>query len=166
MWVKWLFILLSVVIIGTAAFYGSAVQFSEQWVLYEALRSTASIIFAVAGVWLAIIYPDRLKSPYSKSSTDPIYRKGFKQLFSPVIHSIAVLVAVLLVGLLAPLVKQIPSAMCYIHQLRSASMAFLALLTTFQIYTVLSVLVPVLNILDKHDQDAHVVDVLSSHLPK
>lgn len=56
--------------------------------------------------------------------------------------------------------------MCYTHQPRSASMAFLALLTTFQIYTVLSVLVPVLNILDKHDQDAHVVDVLSSHLPK
>ena len=89
MWVKWLFILLSAVIIGTAAFYGSAVRFSEQWVLYEALRSTASIIFAVAGVWLAIIYPDRLKSPYSKPSADPIYRKGFKQLFSPVIHSIA-----------------------------------------------------------------------------
>lgn len=164
MWVKWIFILLSVAIVSAAAFYGTAVRFSEQWALYEALRSTASIIFAVAGVWLAIIYPDRLKSPYTKSSTDPIYRKGFKQLFSPVIHSIAVLVAVLLVGILAPLVKQIPLALSYMHLLRAVSMAFLALLTTFQIYTVLSVLIPVLNILDKHDQDAHVVDILSSHL--
>lgn len=51
----------SLVAVGTGYYFGKNVPFHEQWPLYEALRTTASIIFAVVGAWLAIIYPERLK---------------------------------------------------------------------------------------------------------
>lgn len=69
--------------IGVAWYLGANIRFEEQWVLYEALRTTASIIFAVVGVWLAIVYPERLKSPFSQTFSSPVYRRGFKQLFFP-----------------------------------------------------------------------------------
>ncbi len=158
---KVLFCLLSLSIIVASIFFGQTVKFSEQWVLYEALRTTASIIFAVAGVWLAIIYLDRLKSPYKKSSYDPVHLKGFAQLFSPVINSVITLCAILLVGITAPILKQLIEPEEYIIYFRQASMGFLALLTMFQIYTVLSVLVPVLNIIDKNEQDKHATEIIN-----
>lgn len=146
--------------IGT--YLGKSVSFKDQWLLYEALRSTASIIFAVASVWLALIYPDRLKSPYTKTSIDPVYKKGFKQLFTPIINSIYVLCAVLLVGILVPIIKELNLSDAFIPWLRAASMLLLTSLTMFQIYTVLSLLTPIANIMNKHEQDAHVINLLDA----
>lgn len=50
------------VVLIFSAYFGKNVPFSSQWPLYEALRTTASIIFAVVGAWFAIIYPERLKN--------------------------------------------------------------------------------------------------------
>ncbi|HGG9889900.1 TPA: hypothetical protein ACJKCP_002067, partial [Neisseria meningitidis] len=121
--------------IGVAWYLGANIRFEEQWVLYEALRTTASIIFAVVGV---IVYPERLKSPFSQTFSSPVYRRGFKQLFSPVISSIFILSIVLLVGLLAPLLKHIEAIIQYIPLCRKISFSLLASLTMWQIYTVLS----------------------------
>ncbi|MCO6561143.1 MAG: hypothetical protein J6574_08585 [Gilliamella sp.] len=150
--------------IGT--YLGKGVRLTDQWLLYEALRSTASIIFAVASVWLALIYPDRLKSPYTKTSIDPVYKEGFKQLFTPIINSIYVLCAVLLVGILVPIIKELNLSDAFIPWLRAASMLLLTSLTMFQVYTVLSLFIPIANIMNKHEQDAHVtnlIDDLTNH---
>lgn len=47
------------------------VPFSHQWPLYEALRTTAAIIFAVIGAWMAIIYPERLRLSYKSPDEKP-----------------------------------------------------------------------------------------------
>ena len=65
--------LLTLVVAILAFICGNNVAFEKQWVLYEALRSTASIIFAVAGVWLASVYPYRLKHPFVSTPPDPTY---------------------------------------------------------------------------------------------
>lgn len=147
---------------ASAGYLGADIRFEEQWVLYEALRTTASIIFAVVGVWLAIVYPDRLKSPFGKSSSDPVYQRGFRQLFSPVISSVFILSIVLFVGLLASILKQVDFVKPYVQLCRRVSIGLLSGLTMWQIYTVLSVLVPLLNILDKNKQDSHARDIIHS----
>ena len=40
--------------VTAAYFVGDKITFSEQWGLYETLRTTASIIFAVVGAWFAM----------------------------------------------------------------------------------------------------------------
>ncbi|HGG9441958.1 TPA: hypothetical protein ACP17H_001626 [Neisseria meningitidis] len=153
-----IFLICSAFMIGVAWYLGANIRFEEQWVLYEALRTTASIIFAVVGV---IVYPERLKSPFSQTFSSPVYRRGFKQLFSPVISSIFILSIVLLVGLLAPLLKHIEAIIQYIPLCRKISFSLLASLTMWQIYTVLSVLVPLLNILSKNENDCHASNIIN-----
>ncbi|WP_408913341.1 hypothetical protein ACJUA3_03255 [Citrobacter freundii] len=53
-----------VVVVVLAGILGRNVAFALQWPLFEALRTTASIIFAVVGAWFAIIYPERLKKSF------------------------------------------------------------------------------------------------------
>ena len=156
------FFLLTLVVAILAFIYGNNVAFEKQWVLYEALRSTASIIFAVAGVWLAIVYPDRLKNPFVSTPQDPTYKRGFSLLFSPIIHSIVIICIVLFVGIAATLLKNIEIFNQHISIMRSISFALVATLTMFQIYTVLSVLIPAANIENKHYQDAHLQDMVNS----
>ena len=87
--------------------FGGDIKFEQQWVLYEALRTTASIVFAVAGAWIAIIYPERLKAPFKGEKTQiDSSLKHYRSLFSPIVNSIFILCAVLIVGILAPIFKQ------------------------------------------------------------
>lgn len=155
--------LFSIILVGLSGYYGNKIPFSEQWVLYEALRATASIIFAVAGVWLAIVYPDRLKSPFDNITTSPVYKKGFSQLFSPVVHSVIVICIVLLIGIIVPILKNIDFFQSHVLLLRRISFAILSSLTLFQTYTVLSILPTTLNIERKNEQDMHTANIVQSY---
>ncbi|WP_316154691.1 hypothetical protein [Cupriavidus sp. BIC8F] len=70
-----LYALFSIAVCVGGYVYGRNIPFAQQWPLFEALRNTASIIFAVVGAWLAIIYPERLKLTFredaSKKSAGP-----------------------------------------------------------------------------------------------
>ena len=122
---------------------GGDIKFEQQWVLYEALRTTASIVFAVAGAWIAIIYPERLKAPFKGKKTQiDSSLKHYRSLFSPIVNSIFILCAVLIVGILAPILKQIPILSEYKPVLRAASYGFLMLLTYCQIWTVFITICP------------------------
>ncbi|MCR1838316.1 MULTISPECIES: hypothetical protein [Rodentibacter] len=135
--------ILLILSIATAYFVGDKITFSEQWGLYETLRTTASIIFAVVGAWLAIVYPEKLKAPFkekrkSRSDTDT----RFGMLFSPIFHSTLILCIVLFIGILAPILKQIPFFLEYKHILRAISFGVLFFLTFWQIWTVFITLIP------------------------
>ena len=88
--------------------YGQNIRFSEQWPLFEALRNTAAIIFAVIGAWAAIIYPERLKLAFEENGkvAKTSSSKGIEMLMAPIFHSTFLLAIILLVGILAPIVKQ------------------------------------------------------------
>lgn len=135
--------LLSVAAVLAALHHGQAVPMSEQWPLYEALRTTASIIFAVVGAWLAIIYPERLRLSFrgdpSSPSTAPV-RMG--KLLHPAIHSTAILCIVLVAGLFVPIFRHMPDLLPYRDELRGVSYAFLVVLTLWQAWTVVMTLVP------------------------
>ncbi len=123
--------------------YGGNIPFEQQWTLYEALRTTASIVFAVAGAWIAIVYPERLKAPFKGQKTQMDSSiKHYRSLFSPIVNSIFILCAVLIIGILAPILKQIPELLVYKYQLRTLSYAILMLLTYCQIWTVFITIFP------------------------
>lgn len=139
------FVLLAAIPVGTIVgwHYGHLVPFSEQWPLYEALRTTAAIIFAVVGAWFAIIYPERMKGVFNKNSS-PLNNlsNGMEKLFSPVFHSTIILCIILVLGVIAPVLKRVDFLMEWKDMLRSASFSLLVALTLWQVWTVLVTLIP------------------------
>ena len=130
-------------IVMIAFYQGQDVPFSEQWPLYEALRTTASIIFAVVGAWLAIIYPERLKLSFQQVTSDrPVTNGGLSRLFTPVVHSTTILCIILFLGVMAPLLKRVDILQEHVAIFRGISYGVLTALTLWQLWTVVLSLIP------------------------
>ena len=135
--------ILAVLLVIASGYFGRDISFEKQWVLYEALRTTASIVFAVAGAWIAIIYPERLKAPFHNQTVKADESiKHYKALFSPIVNSIFILCIVLLIGILAPILKQIPYLLEYKDICRSVSYVLVTSLILCQVWTVFITLFP------------------------
>ncbi|ENK7127014.1 hypothetical protein I5L07_14590 [Serratia marcescens] len=147
-------ILLLIGLISSGFWYGRNIPFAQQSPLFEALRTTASIIFAVVGAWMAIIYPERLRFTFKPSSSEntsmPV---NMGKLLHPAVNSTFILCIVLFVGVLAPVVKQIPYLLPYKEPLRGLSFSLLMMLTFWQIWTVILTLVPADMIKNKVDHE-------------
>ncbi|EOA3299795.1 hypothetical protein ACUH7A_004023 [Yersinia enterocolitica] len=122
-------------IVFSAGFLGRHISFAVQWPLFEALRTTASIIFAVVGAWFAIIYPERLKKSFRGGVSDG-NGGGIQRLFTPIVHSTAILATVLLIGIVAPLLKQFDWIILHKVAFRGISYGLLVSLTLWQLVTV------------------------------
>tara|TARA_R100001039_G_C1794204_1_gene74261 strand:+ start:146 stop:679 length:534 start_codon:yes stop_codon:yes gene_type:complete len=141
-------------LIGTAFHFGKEVPFSEQWPLFEALRTTASIIFAVIGAWLAIIYPERLRLSFKNADSTPETNGyGVSKLFTPIVHSTAILCVILIFGVVAPLLKRMEWLEIHVDLMRGLSYALLAILTLWQLWTVVLTLIPADLIKSQADHD-------------
>lgn len=136
---------LSVALVVAGFWYGRTIPFATQWPLYEALRATAAIIFAVVGAWLAIIYPERLRFSGRRDSemaTKPEKGEGIGRFFTPIAHSTAILCLILLIGIVAPIGKQLPIVLQHVEVARSLAYGVLVSLTLWQLWTVVLTLVP------------------------
>lgn len=138
---------LAIGVVAAGAWFGRRVPVAEQWPMFEALRTTAAIIFAVIGAWMAIIYPERLKLSFRPSvgsaPADTGPPTGWGQLFTPVVHSTLILGVVLLLGVIVPVLRHsdLP-AFVPVAGLRGISYGLLVALTLWQLWTVLLTLVP------------------------
>lgn len=137
-------IALSAILIGVAGWRGSTITFKDQWPLYEALRNTAAIIFAVIGAWLAIVYPERLKMSLRDNGGHRAIGNEQKvvSLMTPIVNSTVILAAILLVGIGAPLIKELPFVRANVEVFRGVSYGLLTALTLWQLWTVVLTLVP------------------------
>jgi hypothetical protein len=135
----WVLIL---ILVPSAAWFGRVVPFAEQWPMFEALRTTAAIIFAVIGAWMAIIYPERLKlSLREPTQVDKGGATGLGKLFTPVVNSTAILCIILVLGATVPVLRR-HALPCDVSMLRGGSYALLVTLTLWQLWTVVLSLVP------------------------
>lgn len=152
---------LVLILVPAAAWFGRVVPFAEQWPMFEALRTTAAIIFAVIGAWMAIIYPERLKlSLRDPTQADKGSTTGLGKLFTPVANSTAILCIILVLGATAPVLRRY-SLPCDVSVLRGGSYALLVILTLWQIWTVVLSLVPasiVKSYVDREDDSKRVRD--------
>lgn len=135
--------------------YGQNIRFSEQWPLFEALRNTAAIIFAVIGAWAAIIYPERLKLAFEENGkvAKTSSSKGIEMLMTPIFHSTFLLAIILLVGILAPIVKQFEFVSKWTNLFRGFSFFILSALTLWQIFIVIKTLFPAEAILSTSQRE-------------
>lgn len=153
----WLIGSVSLVILVLSAWRGAHVPFSDQWPLYEALRNTAAIIFAVVGAWLAIVYPERLRGAFNRTDDERQIGSSLRdsngqraiKLVLPILNTTLILAVVLFVGILAPLVKGLPWVQGNIKLFRSASYLLLSSLTLLQAWTVVFTLVPASEMKDQ-----------------
>lgn len=122
-------------VVVSAGYLGRHIPFIQQWPLYEALRTTASIIFAVVGAWFAIIYPERLKKSFRGGRGDA-NGSGIHRLFTPIVHSTVILATVLIIGVFAPLLKQFDFIILHKTIFRGISYGILVFLTLWQLLTV------------------------------
>lgn len=143
------YFLVSALGVAVGIYFGQHIPFSEQWPLYEALRTTAAIIFAVVGAWIAIRFPDRKTVTVDENKIAT--REGIGRYFHPVAHSIVVLCSVLVIGLIAPIAKRFDYVQQHIEVFRGLSYGVLAALTLFQLWTVIISLGPAAEL--KHDAD-------------
>lgn len=148
-----LFAIVGAIICVAGAYLGRTIPFAVQWPLYESLRTTAAIIFAVVGAWLAIIYPERLRFSVADKGKAEGNTRGMVLLLTPAIHSTIILAVVLLTGIVAPLIKQIPYAIKHVEGFRAFSFVILSILTLWQICIVVLAIAPADNIISAADKE-------------
>lgn len=139
---KWMAIGACVVIAFPGFWFGRNIAFATQWPIFEGLRTTASIVFAVVGAWMAIAYPERLKLTLrgEASSAGPAQRMD--TLLTPISHSTIILAIILLAGLVAPVAKSFPWVIQHKEVFRGISFALVSTLTLWQVCIVLLTLDP------------------------
>lgn len=131
----------SVVIGGICAVFGPDIAFKDQWPLYDALRSTSSIIFAVIGAWLTILYPDAIKQVFSRGAKfSDSGVNDIELMVSNIRYSTAVLAIILVVGIAAQIFKTLEWAVHHAAWLRAISFAMLGGLTYLQFCTLIMTL--------------------------
>jgi len=133
---------LTALLLGGAMWYGRWIPFAQQWPLFEALRTTAAIIFAVVGAWLAIVYPDRLRLSLGESKkAGEESGERFRRLFTPIAHSTMILGIVLVAGIIVTMARQVPLVLRHVEASRTISFVILVALTLWQVWTVILTLV-------------------------
>ncbi len=154
--VRFLGVVTVVAVVTTSLALGGKVSLKEQMSVYEGLRNTAGIVFAVMGAWIALLYPKFLVQLFGKEAGAKQSQESrqITKLFRPLLYSTLVLLVVTIVSFAAPLARQI----CYLHDnaelLRSLSYGTLALLTSLQFWAVILTLVPADTVKETLEQEA------------
>ncbi|MDX5517571.1 hypothetical protein [Stenotrophomonas sp. RG-453] len=133
---------------------GRAIPFAQQWPVFEGLRTTASIVFAVVGAWMAIAYPERLKLSLRGESKAQAPMPRMSALLTPITHSTIILAIVLMVSIAAPIAKGLPMMMRTPELWRGISFCIAVMLTLWQVAIVLLTLRPA-DTLKAADDAAH-----------
>ncbi|QJQ03793.1 hypothetical protein C798_27180 [Herbaspirillum rubrisubalbicans Os34] len=139
---------------GAGYWFGRGIPFGQQWPLFEALRNTAAIIFAVVGAWLAIIYPERLRLSFGKKAEGGSSGGNIGLLLVPAVYSTIILVILLFIGITVPMLKQIPYLLEHIEICRGISFAVLTALTIWQAAIVIMTIDPADMVKDSADREA------------
>lgn len=128
--------------------FGRNIPFSEQWSLYEALRTTSAIVFGVMGAWIAIVFPVAITNIFSKDYKNKKNEIGkISRLLLPLSISTMILGYILLLGIAAPIFKQFGYFLDHVEIIRGISYSMLGILTLVQLWTLLLALSPGENLL-------------------
>lgn len=124
--------------------FGAPIPLKDQWPLFEALRTTTSIVFGVMGALLALVYPDAVKNALRGGPTVQETDGGLKRLITPCGHSALLLI---LLVFAAPVIawletfdfKELPADVTTFQQ---TAFSLFCVLSYWQIIILLMVLIP------------------------
>lgn len=122
---------------------GQYILFSIQWPFYEALRTTAGIIFAVIGAWITVLYPRGLERVFNKKIPDSgIEVARVNKLMEPLYYSTIVLAVVLAIGPFSQVLKVLFANHIPYQFARAVSFGLLIYLTLVQMWSLILTLLP------------------------
>jgi uncharacterized membrane protein len=137
--------------------YGKNVPYSDQKDILDSLKDTASIIFAILGAWIAVIYPKELQKKIFNNETD-----NNEIIFEKLIYGLILITSVLIVMIISlifiNLIKNISYFSEYRELLRSFLLLYLYGISLVQCYALLVTLMPNIQILidlihERHSRD-------------
>lgn len=138
-----IFIIVALLVCYVCYSFGADIPFAKQWTLYEGLRTTSSIVFGVMGIWIAVVFPTSLTKIYDKTYQYKKEELGkIIRLFKPLVISMFILGAVLVLGILAPILQQLDFVKNRAEIARSISFCVLGVMTLMQLWTLVASLAP------------------------
>lgn len=124
--------------------FGAPIPLKDQWPLFEALRTTTSIVFGVMGALLALVYPDAVKNALRNGPNTQESDGGLKRLITPCGHSALLLILLVFV---APIISWLgtfdPKEFAEnVTLFQQVTFSIFCVLSYWQIYILLMVLIP------------------------
>lgn len=121
---------------------GSFIPFADQKEILETLSTSSSIIFAILGIWLAILYPDNftniVKRENNQLKTDVIFQK----LTLSLVLTTLILISIIFSNVLMYIFKNMSFLIGYRNILRSMFFTYLCSISLLQAYAILTTLLP------------------------
>jgi len=121
---------------------GSFIPFADQKEILENLSTSSSIIFAILGIWLAILYPDNftniVKRENNQLKTDVIFQK----LTLSLVLTTLILISIIFSSILMYIFKNMSFLIGYRNIFRSIFFTYLCLISLVQAYAILTTLIP------------------------
>ena len=116
---KILFYVFIIAIVIFCFFPGKMIPISIQIKIIESVRNTASIIFGVIGVWIAILNTDFLLIVYALKENNNL--RNYDNLISPIRYATFTIVYSLLFKVLSPVIYTIPFCINHKNVIRGIS---------------------------------------------
>jgi len=146
-------ILIVVIISLSIGFFIKPVDYIKQKELYDLLIQISSIVLAIGGAWLAVVFPDSFKNILNYKND---YKNDFvivKALVNITISSLIVLMTVTFIKLSAMIMMNIPLFLEYKDFLKQISLSILSGLYFYEFYILLLVIFPIREIFKKADKE-------------
>lgn len=142
------FFVIFILFLPIILFFGKDVPYEDQSSIFDSLKDTAAIIFAILGAWIAIIYPKDLKAIFNlNDSSENEKTEIFEKLISSLIIVTFTLIVMIFSMPIMALIKNIEFFQQYKIYLRSGLLLYIYVLTWAQIYALLSTLIPNIKML-------------------
>lgn len=145
---KVIFFLAFIIFLPIICFFGKDVPYQDLSDIFDSLKDTAAIIFAILGAWIAVIYPKDLKAIFHVNNSKDIEATAvFEKLISSLIIVTFTLIIMIASMPIMALIKNIPFFQVYKEYLRQALLLYIYLLTLAQVYALLATLIPNIKML-------------------
>lgn len=124
--------------------FGAPVTLKDQWPLFEALRTTTSIVFGVMGALLALVYPDVVKNALRGGTSTQEDDGGLNRLISPCAHSALLLILLVFIAPITAWLATFDVSLFPVDVItfQQCSFSLFCVLSYWQISILLMVLVP------------------------
>ena len=160
-------------IISTLIFLGGILTyFAHQNINYllfkdnlSLLTSSSSILFAILGVWIALLYPEEFKDLKNGKNDHSERFKDLKILVNSMVLCVITICSILIVSFCAPYLKKyINFNNLYIFQYINT--IFLLIVTITQIYCYLTILLPTTAIDNQLETEKHKKKLMEKFSPE
>jgi hypothetical protein len=152
-WLKWglqaIVLILFILGLVFCLTFGDGVKLERQLELFGALRDFSAVIFAVVGIWMALICPDAVKKVYANKDSDHQRQlRRLKFLIFPLVLSAICIFIAMSVEVFASALPSIQFFREHADLLKRTSYAGIFALCFLEIWSLLQALVPAIFITD------------------